>query len=172
MLSFDTYIKMLRGSQRFCGDELDDFHAFLNHETDYHISPASRNYHGNYKGGLLEHSLNVTKNLINLNDVFEVVPTEICIFVGLFHDLGKVNTYKLNDKGKYEYEDKIFIDVPTQSIAMLSNYFLLTDQELQAIRYHDGQYVDYNKIVAMKECDLTLLLHFADVWAAKHEVTK
>ena len=34
----------------------------------------------------------------------------------------------------------------------------------QAIAYHDGQYIDENKVVAHRESPLTLLAHYADYW--------
>ena len=41
----------------------------------------------------------------------------------------------------------------------------LTEEETQAIVYHDGQYVDDNRNVAAKEEKLTLLLQYADNWS-------
>ena len=41
----------------------------------------------------------------------------------------------------------------------------LSEEEVQAIVYHDGQYVDDNASVATKETPLTLLLQYADNWS-------
>lgn len=41
----------------------------------------------------------------------------------------------------------------------------LSEIEVQAIIYHDGQYVDDNKSVATREEPLTLLLQYADNWS-------
>lgn len=41
----------------------------------------------------------------------------------------------------------------------------LTEEEVQAIVYHDGQYVDDNTSVATREEPLTLLLQYADSWS-------
>lgn len=49
---------------------------------------------------------------------------------------------------------------------LVSQYIKLTDDETQAITYHDGQYILENKVVAHKERPLTLLLHYADYWTA------
>ena len=35
----------------------------------------------------------------------------------------------------------------------------------QAIRYHDGQYIDENRSVAHRETELTRLLQYADNWS-------
>jgi hypothetical protein len=41
----------------------------------------------------------------------------------------------------------------------------LSEEEAQAIVYHDGQYIEENKIIAHREEPLTLLLSYADNWA-------
>lgn len=53
-----------------------------------------------------------------------------------------------------------------RSLYLATQYIPLTDAEAQAIAYHDGQYIDDNKIIAHKEEPLTLLLHWADYWTA------
>ena len=49
---------------------------------------------------------------------------------------------------------------------LVSQYIKLTDDEAQAITYHDGLYILENKVVSHKERPLTLLLHYADYWTA------
>ena len=45
----------------------------------------------------------------------------------------------------------------------------LTSDEHLAIRLNDGQYDETNKSYRMKEPELALLLHWADMWATKME---
>lgn len=59
----------------------------------------------------------------------------------------------------------IYLSVPIRSLYLTAERFPLTEQEVQAIVYHDGQYVDDNKSVATKEERLTLLLQYADNWS-------
>jgi hypothetical protein len=47
-----------------------------------------------------------------------------------------------------------------------SQYIPLSDEEAQAIAYHDGMYVPEGRSVAHKEEPLLLLLHWADMWTA------
>jgi hypothetical protein len=78
--------------------------TWLETETDYFSAPASTNFHGNYEGGLLDHSLNVTRfALHNLNFMIKDKPElenlrESIVICGLFHDLCKTNTYFLEKK--------------------------------------------------------------------------
>ena len=51
-----------------------------------------------------------------------------------------------------------------RSLFLVSQYIPLTDEEAQAIAYHDGQYIEENKVIAHRESPLTLLVADADTW--------
>lgn len=53
-----------------------------------------------------------------------------------------------------------------RSIYLVTKYIPLSDSEAQAIVYHDGQYINDNKVIAHKEELLILLLHWTDYWTA------
>ena len=78
--------------------------------TDFYTAPASTKYHGNYPGGLVEHSLNVFRRLIRKTDEIPGVnKTERIAVVALLHDLCKANFYaqkaswEENGKRIYKY---------------------------------------------------------------------
>jgi hypothetical protein len=52
-----------------------------------------------------------------------------------------------------------------RSLYLVSQYIPLSDEEAQAIAYHDGMYVPEGRSVAHKEEPLLLLLHWGDMWA-------
>jgi len=54
-----------------------------------------------------------------------------------------------------------------RSLYIMSRFVPLSPEEAQAICYHDGQYIPENKVVALKEKPLLLMLHFADLWTAQ-----
>ena len=56
--------KSLMG-QVFGKEDVDYFVATLK-RMGYFTAPASTKYHGNYEGGLFDHSLEVTKSLLHL----------------------------------------------------------------------------------------------------------
>ena len=60
----------------------------------------------------------------------------------------------------------IYLSVPIRSLYLIGEKISLTEEEVQAIIYHDGQYVDDNKSVAGHEEKLTLLLQYADTWSS------
>ena len=63
-------------------------------------------------------------------------------------------------------KDQVEMQIANRSLYLVSKYISLSDEEAQAILYHDGQYIAENRFIAHKECPLTLLLTFADTWTA------
>ena len=65
-------------------------------ESDFFTAPASTRFHGNYEGGLCEHSVNVWEELVRLLKAYpEVkVSAESAAIVSLLHDLCKIGCYK------------------------------------------------------------------------------
>lgn len=102
-------------------------------------APASTKYHGNYEGGLFDHSLSVAKHL-----------------VGIFHDLCKIDQYRhpklnlhLSDgtelyaENKWEYNTDILLKGHgDKSVMLLSQFYTLTEEEVMCIRYHMGAFTD------------------------------
>ena len=111
------------------------------------------------------------------------ISEESCVIVSLIHDLGKVGMpgnpqYLINDptdkqkmsghKSEPPYrfnKDLTYLSVPVRSLYLAARHIDLTEQEVQAIVYHDGQYVEDNRSVATHEEPLTLLLQYADSWS-------
>ena len=61
--------------------------------------------------------------------------------------------------------DLLYLSVPIRGLYLAASRFPLTEEEVQAIVYHDGQYVEDNRSVAAREEKLTLLLQYADNWS-------
>ena len=152
--------------------------------TEWTTSPASIKYHMNKPHGLLEHSVNVAETMIALKDTLAPdISDESCVIVGLLHDLGKAGMpgrpqYLENEPSErqkragypastpYKFnEDLIYLSVPIRALYLILPRLKLYEEEVQAIAYHDGQYVDDNRSVAAKEEKLTLLLQYADNWS-------
>jgi len=57
-----------------------------------------------------------------------------------------------------------YLSVPVRSLNLTSKYIDLNEKEVQAIVYHDGQYVNDNRSVATQKEPLTLLVQYADSW--------
>ncbi len=156
-------------------NECDEFVNFLEKETTWLTAPASTKYHLNIEHGLVIHSVNVTIKMLELkNLLISEVSDESCIIVGLFHDVGKIGMPHapryIKKNASYVYnENQVEMSSAARSLYLVSKFISLTDEEAQAILYHDGQYIPENRPVAHRECPLTLLVTFADTWAAAME---
>ena len=166
-------------------EEFLKFMEFVEKKTEYLTAPASTKFHLCKESGLLEHSVNVTETLLKIkNTLAPEISDESCVIVGLLHDLGKVGMpnnpqyikneptpkqkqwgYLANPPYKFN-TNLIYLSVPIRSLYLIGEKIFLTEEEVQAIIYHDGQYVDDNKSVATKEEKLTLLLQYADSWSS------
>jgi 3'-5' exoribonuclease len=65
-------------------------------------APASRSHHHTYRGGLLEHSLDVARNVVAMIKLNEPsmprILQELGFVAGLLHDIGKTYTYDSSGK--------------------------------------------------------------------------
>jgi 23S rRNA maturation-related 3'-5' exoribonuclease YhaM len=161
-------------------EEIQQFEKFLRNETSWLTSPASTRFHLAEKGGLVKHSLNVANTLLKLRSTLAPdISEECCVIAGLYHDIGKIgmpgkpyylpnpSEWHVKNRGVYYIinQDIVHMDIATRSLFLVSQHITLTDEEAQAIRYHDGQYIDENKSVAHREIKLTRLLQYADNWS-------
>ena len=157
------------------------FVAMLENETTWLTSPASTRFHLAEERGLLKHSVGVAETLLQFRGFLAPkISEESCVIVGLFHDVGKLgapgkpyylpndNTWIVKNRGiRYKTNPEVVtMGLAVRSLYLISQYISLSETEAQAIAYHDGQYIDDNKVVAHKEEPLTLLLHWADYWRA------
>jgi hypothetical protein len=124
--------------------------------------------------------LNVANTLLRLRETLAPeIPVESCVIVALYHDVGKVGMpgqpYYLPNPSEWHVKnrgirytvnpDLIHMDIATRSLFLTASHLSLTDVEAQAIRYHDGQYIDENHSVAHHEMPLTRLVQYADNWS-------
>lgn len=153
--------------------------------------PASTKYHGNYPGGLYDHSLGVWKRLVWLTDESPWNRAESPFIIGLFHDLCKVDQYKevVDEPGKvmfgasepegrvihYEHNtDLLLSGHGAKSVLLLSQFMQLTEEEMLCIRYHMGAYEkdDWTGFdLAIRKYPNVLLTHTADMFSSKVDGT-
>jgi hypothetical protein len=173
-------------------DGIKELVDWLEKDTDFFTAPASTQFHGNYDGGLLDHSLLVTRfALHNFNFVVKEKPDleylrESVVFCGLFHDVCKTNYYEKEKKWKkdsdnkwqsydgWSVKDKFPMGHGEKSVYLISKYVHLTDAEALAIRWHMGatepsvdipnnaHYYAYNQAI---DHPLIRLIHCADMLA-------
>lgn len=111
-------------------------------EVGYFESPCSTKFHGSYKGGLAEHSINVLKAIVALNKYTNAnIPKDSMIIVALTHDLCKAGLYNQSDfDGTYHTNKQHPKGHGALSEHRVSQHIVLTELEKGMIRFHMGMY--------------------------------
>lgn len=161
----------------------------------FFTAPASTKHHGNYEGGLFDHSFAVAKFLVQLTEDNHLTwknPRSPYV-VGMFPDLCKIDQYipqyemieelelsSLNGPKPttfvktvcgYEYNpDTLLKGHGDKSVMLLSQFYTLTDEEIMCIRYHMGAFTDkaeWNDYTrAVRNYPNVLWTHHADMLAS------
>ena len=141
----------------------------------FFTAPASTKYHGNYEGGLFDHSLIVMNTLVQLtkDNQLQWSREESPYIVGMLHDLCKVGQYKETAEGSehpYEYRaDTLLIGHGDKSVMVASHLLQLTEEEMYCIRYHMGALVEKDEwnyyTRAVSKYPNVLWTHHADMIA-------
>lgn len=119
-------------------------------DNGFFTAPASTKYHGNYEGGLFDHSFCVMNILVELSAKNDLKwQREASPFViGMFHDLCKIDQYKVNrpetiDEPPYVYNTNTLLKGHgDKSVMMIASHLQLTEEEVMCIRYHMGAFTD------------------------------
>lgn len=175
MSNKETFLTLCR--KQIKRDGIEDLLKWLE-SSDFFTAPASTRFHGNYSGGLCEHSLNVYKALVKLAADYPDMNfnEESLAIVALFHDLCKVDFYtteKRNRKnpetGQWESYDAYSINEQfcfgghgSKSVYLVQHFMKLSMSEAAAINTHMGAF-DNDKVGAVFEkTPLAWFLHIAD----------
>lgn len=113
----------------------------------YFNAPASRGHHMAKRGGLLRHSVNVTRRLVALTDAFGVFwpRKESPYLVGMLHDLVKCRCYRAvtgaaqDEAPSWEYVQPEYHGHGACSVAIAAELGIqLMREEIAAIMFHMG----------------------------------
>ena len=154
----------------------------------FFTKPAAIKHHGNYTGGLFDHSFEVVKVLVEITERLDLKwknPRSPYI-VGMFHDLCKMDDYvdenaedvvvmgtgsPISKNPKWTYNnDKILKGHGDKSVMMLSQFMTLTEEEIMCIRFHMGAYETdaWNEYdAAIRKYENVLWTHTADMYVSK-----
>lgn len=139
-------------------------------------APASIHHHGAYPGALYDHSFAVMQSLLSLTRRMELQwgLVRSPYIVGMFHDLCKVDNYKLTDGsgGAWEYNNASLLPGHGEkSVILLQRFMELTEEEMLCIRWHMGAFdakENWNSYGrAVTKYPNVLYTHTADMIAAR-----
>lgn len=155
----------------------------------FFMKPAAISHHGNYTGGLFDHSLAVMEDLVEMTEKLNIEWTrpESPYIVGMFHDVTKLDDYC--DKNAMDTvvmgtgspisknpdwihnPDRMMKGHGDKSVMLLSQFINLTEEEMLCIRFHMGAYEGqdawdfFDK--AIRKYETVLWTHTADMYASK-----
>jgi len=149
----------------------------------YFRAPASKGHHLAVPGGLVRHSINVTKRLVDLTKALDLKwpRKESPYLVGMLHDVVKARTYRVDEaataspiRPKYKYVPTVYGGHGAASVMMITSELQksLYPEEALAIRWHMGAFglagdelKEYD--AALHACPTLLIAtHTADMLAA------
>ena len=184
----DKFLKIFDGSigEREGKEALREW--LLSDDCDFFIAPASTKYHGNYDGGLCEHSIDVYVMAVRLESLYrEDIRKQYLVLnrpydhdqfmesltiAALFHDLCKTNFYKTRISGRNNTTFAVDEQLPfgghgSKSVYVLSKYLKdITDDEAIAINCHMGFSRAGDSTVSIGESfrysPLAWIIHVAD----------
>jgi hypothetical protein len=163
------------------------FKTFIEKETDWLVAPVLKRAPMDVEHGLFMHSVGVTERALGIKDlVAPDIADESVIVAALFHDVGKLDyPGRPEPAGSPSHSGKPSArpggDEPprrgrhhaVRSLELVSRFLTLSEEEAQAIAAHDGLVPVDGGVVNLeyyhKECRLTMILHFADLWTAAVE---
>lgn len=151
----------------------------------FFTAPASTKHHGDYEGGLFDHSFAVAKFLVELTEKNNLKweHSDSPYIVGMFHDLCKIDQYghpkigvmldgvEMYDSTQWEHNSNAPLKGHgDKSVMLLSQFYLLTMEEILCIRYHMGAFTDKEEwrdyTRAVKAYPNVLWTHHADMLAS------
>lgn len=166
--SFDSLM-----SQAFSKSDVEALRFVLTQES-FFSSPASTKYHGNYPGGLYDHSYMVTISLLNLTHRLGLAWSrkQSPYIVGMLHDMCKCDSYIRKADGTYDYNTHTLLNGHGEkSVIMIQKFLTLTDEEIACIRWHMGAFDDkenWNRYgEAIEKYPNVLYTHTADMIASR-----
>jgi hypothetical protein len=175
------FVELLSGVDR---QGIKELLEWLEQKSDFYTAPASSQFHGNFDGGLLVHSISVYKYLKNFTKSMEIEEDSLKI-IGLLHDLCKVNFFtkqvrnvkipgekRWEEEESYAIDDKLPMGHGEKSVYLAMRYIQLTDEEALAIRWHMGGYDDAARAYiggkaqsnAFREYPVAAALNIADMY--------
>lgn len=169
------FLAMLSG--KLPEHELNKLYQFL-WENRYFWQSASTHYHGSYPGGLFDHSLAVTRNLVQLTQDNHLSWSREAspILIGFLHDICKMDAYlpqKDPKTGKITYlwnKGQTDTGHGSKSVRLIMPVIPMFDDELACIEWHMGAYMgkDYYAplALAIKQTPNILFAHMADMMAS------
>lgn len=174
-------VDMLMKTER---EGMDDLIKYME-DCGFFEAPCSGSYHLACEFGLVHHTRNVMETAEHIGVAlfggaeYNKIHDSVVIAAAL-HDLGKMGQFEKPNyvpnalkSGKAAAKpfktnpNLLYVDHEIRSIAIASMFIDLTEEEQFAILYHNGMYGPLKYSLQGKETPLYMIIHWADMWAAR-----
>lgn len=156
---------------------LDSFFGDTDFAKQFKFHSAAKSVHHGFVGGLLEHTLSVTKNCVFFAQMYPMLNRDLLVTAAIFHDIGKLNELSPFPQNDYTDEGQLLGHIMIgaqrvqERIATIPDFPTVRARELvHCILAHHGE-LEYGspKKPAIAEA---VALSFADNLDAKMETMK
>ena len=170
----ENFCKLVEYMDKIENKDLKEFVSGLifENEEDFKTKPAAKAMHHNYKGGLLEHTVECLDILNSVLDtVYQKINRDNAIAATILHDFGKIYEYEFdNESGAIEYSENFRKDWISHSQYGFSICMNKGFKEVaKMIAAHHGR-ADWGALIDLDQKDLEpiyYLIHHIDDLSAK-----
>lgn len=126
---------------------LDKFLADRQFIARFKSSPAAKNFHHGYVGGLLEHTLSVCRLALSITEQYPELDSDLLLAGAFLHDIGKIREFKYDTSIDYSDEGRLLghlvlgLGMVEEKIAGIKDFPVETSLRLKhLILSHHGEY--------------------------------
>lgn len=147
-------------------------HAFFNDEkirTLFKKAPAAKGFHHVYLGGLLEHTLSVTKLLDMTTQHYRDVNRELLLTGGLLHDIGKIYEFDYDRLVQYSDEGRLIghivigVEMVNAKLALIEDFPKTLAMELRHLILSHHGVLEFGSPKRPKTLEALIVHHIDDL---------
>lgn len=147
-------------------------YAFFNDEkirTLFKKAPAAKGFHHVYLGGLLEHTLSVTKLLDMTTQHYRDVNRELLLTGGLLHDIGKIYEFDYDRLVQYSDEGRLIghivigVEMVNAKLALIEDFPKTLAMELRHLILSHHGVLEFGSPKRPKTLEALIVHHIDDL---------